>query len=95
MDVGDRRDGIPCDERARYALEDFRCDLTRAQTAQQSRDADVRGDDAQGSARIRDLEIVDAYDFATVDVDDLLIEKIANEKERVLGSRGRVLRRVT
>ena len=50
---------------------------------------DVGCDHAQRAARVRNLEIVDAHDFAAVDVDDLLVEEIAHEEERVLGAAAR------
>ena len=67
----------------------------RAQTeaAQQSGDADVGGDDAQPSARVGNLDVVDAHDLAAVNVDDLLVEQIGNEIEFLALGRRRLFRR--
>jgi len=51
--------------------------------------ADIDGSDAQGGVKISglgdgidlEIDIVDADDFAAVDIDDLLIEQIAIEEE--------------
>ena len=49
--------------------------------AQQPGDANVRSDDAQPSAGVGHLDVVDAHDLAPVDVDDLLVEQIGDEIE--------------
>ncbi len=64
----------------------------QAQPAQQAGHADVGGDDAKCVAGARDLEVVDAHDFAAVDVDDLLVEQIGDEIQRLVARAGRARR---
>ena len=87
------RDVVPSDQRARDAVEQFRRDPIRAEPAQQARDADVGGDDAQRIARARDLDVVDANDLAAVDVDDLLVEQVVDQVEGVVLGRREFVRR--
>ena len=50
-------------------------------------DADVGGDDADRAGGARELEVVDAHDLAAVDVDDLLVEEILDEVQRLVVGR--------
>src|SRR5271165_1373459 len=88
IDVAQRRDVVPRDQRARDLIEQTRSHATDAEAAQQSGNSDVGRDDAQRSAGVGDLEVVDAHDLASVDVDDLFVEKILDEVERLLFGEG-------
>ena len=87
VEVVQRRDVVPRDERARDARDQARRDAPAAEPAQQPRDADVRGDDADRAGRARQLEVVDAHDLAAVDVDDLLVEEVFDQVQRLVVGR--------
>ena len=89
IDVGNRRDVVPSDQRTRNAVQQVWRKPARAEPPQEAREADVGRDDTQRPAGIGDLKVVDAHDLAPVDVDDLLIEQIANQIQRfALGRSG-------
>ena len=69
------------------------------QTADGAARADVHGDDRERDVAVDgrriELDVVDADDFAAVDVDDLLVEEVALEKQHAVGGsralpRGRI-----
>ena len=86
VEIVQRRDVVPGDQRARDPRDDGRRDAAPAEAAHDPADPDVGGDQPQRAAGARDLDVVDAHDLAAVDVDDLFVEEILDEIERfVLG----------
>ncbi len=73
------------DARARRAREPFSAESVKAKPAHQPCKSDVDRDKTQMFSGGREFEIVDAHDFAAVDVEDLPIEQLAIEEQLVIG----------
>ncbi len=73
-EIVDRRDVVPRNHASRNAVEDGCRKSIGAESAQQAGKTDVGRNDAQGSARARDLDVVDTNELTAFDVDDLLVE---------------------
>jgi len=52
-----------------------RLKLPAAQAPHDPAETDVGGNDAQCAAGARDFDVVDAHDFAAIDIDDLLSKR--------------------
>ena len=93
IEVVQRRDVVPRDQRTRHAIDQARDESRRTEPAQQPADPDVGGDHAQRAGGARDLDVVDPHDLAAVDVDDLLVEQILDQVERLVVGRPHDARR--
>ena len=91
--LANRRDRTPRDHRPGTAVDARRESATErfeAETAQQPGDADVGRHDAHAAPGAGYLDVVDAHDFAAIDVDDLLVEQIGDEVECLIVARRRL-----
>ena len=86
----DRLDGFPGDRLGRQPHAERAEHAPRAQATQQAGGRDVDADQAVAAVGRRELQVVDAHDAHAVDVDDLVVEHLARQRQLV---RRRVERR--
>ena len=77
------RDGVGADG-ALHAADDAAGDEALEDAAHDAADADIDFEDGEVTAAHFKSDIVDADDFAAVDIDDLLIQQVAADAEHVL-----------
>jgi len=76
VEIVQRSDVVPRDQRARNPIRQRAAQVAAAQAPHDPAETDVGGNDAQCAAGARDFDVVDAHDFAAIDIDDLLVEEI-------------------